>query len=234
MYSIKNRVTTSYCGSDGCMKLYSALLLMQDCSELWIESEPDYQRFFIENNMAQLLASRQVEVIRKPKYKEELTVTTSVYDMTPMYGFRNTFIYDADGKVCYKSYSIGAFVDMVNKKLHRIDEDVINTITIDDKLDMNYRERRISIPKTEPKQCHPIEILRSDIDYNNHVNNVSYTRMALDLLPNDFEPREMRVEYKSQTRFGDTLQPMVYAIDNGYVVVLMTNGQVCTIVEFLA
>ncbi len=32
----------------------------------------------------------EVEIIRVPEYKEELTVTTSVYGMKPMFGFRNT------------------------------------------------------------------------------------------------------------------------------------------------
>ena len=38
--------------------------------------------------MAQLLASRQVEIVRVPDFKEELTVTTSVYGMKPMFGNR--------------------------------------------------------------------------------------------------------------------------------------------------
>ena len=68
---------------------------MQDCSEMWIDSEPGVKQYFKEQNMAQLLASRQVEIIRVPVFKEKLTVTTSVYGMKPMFGFRNTYIYDA-------------------------------------------------------------------------------------------------------------------------------------------
>ena len=95
MYSLKYKVTTSTCDSEGKLKLYSALQMMQDCSEMWIDSEPEVKDYFLQQNMAQLLATRQVEIIRVPDYKEELTVTTSVYGMKPMFGFRNTFIYDA-------------------------------------------------------------------------------------------------------------------------------------------
>ena len=107
MYSLKYKVTTSTCNSEGKLKLYSALQMMQDCSEMWIDSEPGVKQYFTEQNMAQLLATRQVEIIRVPDYKEELTVTTSVYGMKPMFGFRNTFIYDAEGKPCYKTWSMG-------------------------------------------------------------------------------------------------------------------------------
>ena len=33
MYSLKYKVTTSTCDSEGRLKLYSALQMMQDCSE---------------------------------------------------------------------------------------------------------------------------------------------------------------------------------------------------------
>ena len=39
MYSLKYKVTTSTCDSEGKLKLYSALQMMQDCSEMWIDSE---------------------------------------------------------------------------------------------------------------------------------------------------------------------------------------------------
>ena len=77
MYSLKYKVTTSTCDSEGRLKLYSALQMMQDCSEMWIDSEPEVKDYFLQQNMAQLLATRQVEIIRVPDYKEELTVTTS-------------------------------------------------------------------------------------------------------------------------------------------------------------
>ena len=98
MYSLKYKVTTSTCDTEGRLKLYSALQMMQDCSEMWLESEPVVKEYFRRENMAQLLASRQVEIMRVPTFKEALTVTTSVYEMKPMYGFRNTFIYECRGQ----------------------------------------------------------------------------------------------------------------------------------------
>ena len=105
MYSLNYKVTTSTCDSNGRLKLYSALQMMQDCSEMWLDSEPVVKQYFAEHDMTQLLVSRQVEVIRVPLFKEELTVCTSVYDTKAMYGFRNTFIYDAHGNPWYRTWS---------------------------------------------------------------------------------------------------------------------------------
>ena len=61
MHSLNYKVTTSTCNSEGKLKLFSALQMMQDCSEMWIDSEPQVKEYFARENMAQLLASRQIE-----------------------------------------------------------------------------------------------------------------------------------------------------------------------------
>ncbi|MBQ9587885.1 MAG: hypothetical protein IJR26_08520 [Bacteroidales bacterium] len=48
MYSLNYKVTTSTCDADGRLKLFAALQMMQDCSEMWIVSEPTVQRYFEE------------------------------------------------------------------------------------------------------------------------------------------------------------------------------------------
>ena len=232
MYSLNYKVTTSTCDSEGKLKLFSALQMMQDCSEMWLESEPQVKDYFAHENMAQLLASRQVEIMRVPSFKEELTVTTSVYGMKPMFGFRNTFIYDAEGKPCYRTWSMGAFVDKTNGKLKRVDDDVANSLLIEPQLEMNYRDRRIMLPKGGGEAFPPIQVMRADIDYNRHVNNANYIRMAMELLPEDFVVKELRVEYRVAAKLGCVLTPVVFRIENGFVIELAIGNEASAIVEF--
>ena len=199
MFSIDFTVTTSTCDAQGRLTLFSALQMMQDCSELWLDSEPVVKHYFRQNAMAQLLASRQVEVVRVPRFKERLMVSTSVYEVKPMFGFRNTFITDEDGKPCYKTWSMGAFVDMHTGRLTRADG----------------------------------QVQKADIDYNRHMNNAHYVRHALELLPDDFEVRHLRVEYRIAAKRGDVLVPVMYGLEPGtYIIALLLGGQVATIMEF--
>lgn len=232
MYSLKYKVTTSTCDSEGRLKLYSALQMMQDCSEMWIDSVPMVKRYFAEQNMAQLLATRQVEVVRVPKFKEELTVTTSVYEVKPMFGFRNTFIYDAGGKPCYKTWSMGAFVDKAAGKLKRVDDATIQSMKLDPQLEMNYKDRRIILPKEGGEVLEPVRVLRADIDYNRHMNNANYVRVAMELLPEGFEVRGLRVEYRVAAKLGDVLVPTLYRIDGGLIVALSVGNETSAIIEF--
>ena len=235
MYSLKYKVTTSTCDSDGRLKLYSALQMMQDCSEMWIDTEPGVKQFFTEQNMAQLLASRQVEVVRVPDFKEELTVTTSVYGMKPMFGFRNTFIYDAEGKPCYRTWSMGAFVDKSNGKLKRVDDATMASMTLEPQLEMNYGDRRIAVPKEGGQTLLPIPVMKADIDYNRHVNNANYIRMAMEFLPEGFQVAGLRVEYRVAAKLGDTLLPTLYRLTEDTILVTLSIGnEVSAIAEFTA
>lgn len=232
MYSLNYKVTTSTCDSEGKLKLYSALQMMQDCSEMWIDSEPQVKDYFARENMAQLLASRQVEIVRVPDFKEELTVTTSVYGMKPMFGFRNTFIYDAEGKPCYRTWSMGAFVDKAYGKLKRVDDTVAGSLLIEPQLEMDYKDRRIILPKTEGEVLEPVKVMRADIDYNKHLNNANYVRMAMELLPEDFEIKGLRVEYRVAAKLGDMLVPTIYKHDGVIIVSLSIGEDVSAIIEF--
>ena len=233
MYTLNYKVTTSCCDSEGKLKLYSALQMMQDCSEMWIDSEPTARKFFNDNNMTQLLATRQVEVVRLPRFKEDLTVTTSIYEVLPMYGFRNTFIRDAQGQPCYRTWSMGAFVDLATGKLARLSEDAIASLTLEAKQEMNYRGRRIILPKQDGTVLPPVQVMRADIDYNRHMNNANYVSIAMELLPEGFEVQDMRVEYRIAAKLGDLLTPTLYPIDGGYIVSLAIDDQPSAIMEFL-
>ena len=232
MYSLRYKVTTSTCDSNGKLKIFSALQMMQDCSEMWIESEPTVKGYFNGQNMAQLLVTRQVEIVRLPDFKEDLTVTTSVYEVKPMFGFRNTFIRDAQGEPCFKTWSMGAFVDMATGKLKRIDEATIASITMDDKQEMNYRDRRIILPHDGGIALKPVPVMRADIDYNKHMNNAHYVRIAMEPLPKDFEVKGMRMEYRVPAKLGDLLTPIIFNLGNTIIVSLAIGTETSAIIEF--
>lgn len=200
---------------------------------MWIDSEPGVRQYFAEQNMAQLLATRQVEIIRVPEYKEKLTVTSTVYGMKPMFGFRNTFIYDAEGNPCYKTWSMGAFVDKSAGKLKRVDDATIASMTLEPQLEMNYRDRRIILPRQGGVVLEPVKVLRADIDYNRHMNNANYVRVAMELLPEDFKISGMRVEYRVAAKLGDTLIPTMYNIEDGFIISLSIGDDISAIIELI-
>lgn len=232
MYSLDFLVTTSCCDEYGRLKLYSALQMMQDCSEMWIDSEPVVKDYFKRSHMAQLLASRQVEILRMPQYRDRLHVETSVWEMKSMFGFRNTFIYDEAGRVCYRSWSQGAFVDSNTGHLAAVPDDIIASLHLDARKEMTYLGRHITLPEEKMYERPDVYVTNNDIDYNRHMNNANYVRIALEYLPQGFQPTGMRVEYKLPCRSGDCITPRSGLDRDRFYVELSRRCRVCTVVEF--
>ena len=78
----------------------------------------------------------------------------------------------------------------------------------------------------------PIKVLRADIDYNKHLNNANYVRMAMELLPEDFVVQGLRVEYRVAAKLGDCLTPTIYKTTDGIIVSLSIGSEVSAIIEF--
>lgn len=226
MFTTKTRVTASTTGPDGRLTLVSIVNMMQDCSQLWLESEPLVKDYFLNNGLSLVISSRQIDVINYPSYGEELEVVTSVYECNKYFGSRNTCLKgQKNGRLYAKSWSIGVFIDLETGKPARLSERALTSLTYDPKLAMNYLDKRISLPLSSSREYAPIAVQRSDIDFNRHVNNAQYIRMAYNCLAPEQCINRMRVEYKMPSRLGDIIVPHVYQEENSPTLVVLANTE---------
>lgn len=233
MFAIESMVGASQTGPDKRMTPLAIITAMQDCSTLWLDSEPTFTGYFRENDVLVMIVSRQVEIRRLPEFYENIRVETLVYDSKPLMGHRNTTIYGEDGEIAATSWSVGVWVSAAEGKAARIPKEIAESVIIDDKIDMEYGKRKIKLPDVEPVIAESVTAQRSDIDMNKHVNNAQYVRMAYNLLPLDFQVSGMRLEYLGQARLGDVIVPTVYEDQDRFVVVLSSGtGSTYAIVEF--
>lgn len=216
------------------MKLFSALQWMQDCSVISFMADTAFCEWLQKNQVTPVVNFRQLEVLRVPSLMEKLTCASFVYDVQGALGYRNTVIYDAEGNACYKSWVIAAYANLETGLLSRIPREVQAALQFPPRLDMSYGPRKITLPDAPLSPLEPIRVQRNDIDYNNHVNNAQYIRMALELLPEDFEVGGLRVEYRKAVMPGGIISPSIaYGPGTAYVV-LAVEGAVCCVVEFTA
>lgn len=232
MFKIVETCTPTRVDENKRLKLFSAFQMMHDCDDLWVDSEPVSKKVFETEHRAQLLVYRQVDVVRVPLLREKLTISTSIYDCRPLFGFRNDCIHDEQGNPCYIGYSMGAFIDLETAKLKPLPKEMIESMTIDEKYPMEYTPRRIKLPEVEPVEHASVAVLRDDIDYNHHMNNCCYLRIALELLPAEFSPRRIRAEYKEAVRLGESITPKTYFSEGRYYVELLCERGVCTVFAF--
>ncbi len=217
---------------NGKMKLFSAVQWMQDCSVLDFMADSTFCEWLRANRVTPVVNFRQLEVLRVPKLCEKITCSSHVYDIRGAFGYRNTAIYDADGKACYKSWSIAAFVNLETGRLSRISADMPGTSEWLPRLNMTYGSRKIVLPDVQATPLEPYRVQRNDIDYNNHVNNAQYIRMALEYLPEDFQVAGLRVDYKKPVLPGSVISPSIILGDDVAYVLLAVDGTICCVVEF--
>lgn len=234
MYTISELVTPSRTGKDGRLKLVAALNMMQDCSEMWLDSEPQLKSYFQANNISQLLVSRQIDILRTPSFGENMTIHTSIFENMGVYGYRNTIIYDEKNEPCYVTWSTGAFLNHSTGRLAKLPPAITANVVLDPRYTMEYLDRKIHLPEGHYTKHTAIEVRKDDIDYNLHMNNAQYVRVANEFLPNEFEVKRLRIEYKLPAKYQELLYPEILEADNGkiYIAFLNEKGQQYAVMEF--
>lgn len=227
-------VSSSQTDHNGKMKLFSALQWMQDCSVIAFMADSSFCEWLQANQVTPVVTFRQLDVQRVPSLMEKLTCETYVYDVQGALGYRNTVIYDAQGQACYKTWVIAAYANLETGRLSRIPREVQAALQFPPRLDMSYGPRKIVLPDTPLTPLEPIRVQRNDIDYNSHVNNAQYIRMALELLPEGFEVGGLRVEYRKSVMPGSIIFPSIAMNPASACITLEVEGTICCLIEFTA
>lgn len=216
------------------MRLTGAMDIIQDCSLLWIESEPSFRDFLVGNNRGIFIVSRQVDIVRLPAYGEKITVKTNIFACKSFLGYRNTVLYGEDGQPCLLTWSVGAFVNRDTGSLARLPQSEIDRLTIEDKIDMEYLDKKIILPDMPGKRLEAVAVRRNDIDMNRHMNNAKYIEVALEFLPEDFTIHRLRVEYKAPAKPGDLLYPKLIKPPSTtwYMLLLNSRDDPFAVMEF--
>ena len=102
-----------------------------------------------------------------------------------------------------------------------------------EKLEMDYKPRKILPPATEGRKEDSFMIRKSDLDTNGHVNNAKYVAMALEYMEETQNITSMRVDYRKAAFYGDRIFPVVYEEDNKTIVELRSEEEeIFVVVEF--
>lgn len=220
MYQFDSRVRYSETDEQGRLSLTGILNYLQDCSTFQSEDIGLGIAYLKEHHRAWWLSSWQIVIDRYPVLGEKIVMSTWPYDFKGIYGYRNFTIQDSEGRYLVRANSIWFFYDTKQMRPAKIQEsDVQSYGNVQKKLDMDYAPRRIALP-AEYEERDAFPVMKHHIDTNHHVNNAQYVAMARELLPDDFQIRELRVEYKKAAALGDIMVPRVSRTEDGCVVAL--------------
>lgn len=233
MYTYEKKVLFSDIDSSATMSVYGLLNALQDCVNVNSESIGRGIDYMMEKRRSWFAISWNIEVKRYPKMFEDIVVKTWPYDFSAIMGYRNVIVEDKDGNVIVCADSIWSLVDLNTGRPTKINEEDSAGYDPEPRFPMQEVPRKIAVPKDIERRG-PIVVCKSDVDYNGHMSNAEYIRIADEYLAMGVKPKQIRVEYKNQSQYKETLFPAV-SLSEDKLVVCMTGADekdVKAVVEF--
>lgn len=111
MYEFDSRVRYSEVDHHGTMTVPALINYFQDCSTFQSEDLGIGTTVLKEEKRAWLLSYWQVILNRKPELGEKITIGTFATEFKGLFGNRNFYMKDADGKYLACANSVWAFID---------------------------------------------------------------------------------------------------------------------------
>lgn len=234
MYTIHHRVATSDVGQDKLMKVGAMGMLMQDCSSFQFESDEAFAACLRENQLGVFMVSRQLDILRRPAYGEEVSIGTWVYGCKGFYGLRNTVIRDAAGELCVACCCVGAFVKRDTGRPFVMPASSYAAMVSGAPLEMEYLPRKVALPEgLEFAELKRDAVLPGYVDANGHLNAGRSLDIAAGCI--GYPLRRVRVEYKAQGQPGTPFVVEQAELEPGhtYMRLRTEGGVVLSLYEFM-
>lgn len=151
--------------------------LMQEVAWKHADSR-DFGQSLFEKGYMWVLSRMHIKVHRMPSWGDQITVKTAGRGIDKLFALREFFVEDAEGNTIAESMTAWLLLDVRSKRPQRPNQvlppelfsENLTQELLPGKLDASYQFEKHSELKVRP----------SDLDMNNHVNNVSYIRWVED------------------------------------------------------
>ena len=145
-------------------------------------------------NQVWILSRMSVQVDRRPKYGEAITVRSWPRGGERLFALRDFDIRDAEDKPAVRARSCWLVVDIEKHRPLR-PQSIMENLPLNEGLDAYPAAANLgALPGLQKIAERPA--LYGDVDYNNHVNNVSYIRWIEDAVDSGLleQARQMRMD----------------------------------------
>ena len=185
----------------------------------------------LRNGMAWVITNWRAEVSRAPAYDEPFTASTWLCN-NPRQATREMLLHSESGEVLARGQAKLALVDRSSNK---------PCLPTPERLAAYQPELRTAfadkLPRLRPPAgCNaesPVQLRRSDMDYNGHLHNTAYLALALDAAPADVTAEGVhtfRISYRSPLRLGDAPTLQSCPQSGGWAASFVRAGEVCAVV----
>lgn len=173
----------------------------------------------------------KLRVLRRPRYGEDVMVRTWGRKNQGLISFRD-FEIRSDNELCAVATSKWMLIDLVTRKPIEITNDIIDAFGIHNELEVFIDEEFETIKPldTYDKEL-KINIRKSDLDFNNHVNNIKYFDYLNELGFNK-NYNDVRISYLKEIKEDEDVSIYMSEVeDTDHYLIKNSNDEIKTIIE---
>jgi len=161
-----------------------------------------------ETKVVWILLDWKLKVIERPIYGQNIKVKTWSRKMEKCCAYRDFEIYDEQENKLAIATTKWVLLDAETRKLKRIPETMEGKYQSQPERSV-FKEEIEKLRELDHEDVSiKVKIRRTDIDINNHVNNLNYLDLAYEVLPDEVYQdnlKNVRITYKHQTEPGETV-----------------------------
>lgn len=184
-----------------------------------------------------ILLDWQIKVLKRPVYNEKLNVGTWARNFERAFAYRDYEFKNAAGETVVIGTSRWILFDIDKRRPLRLTEDITSLYDSERGLcmfkeeikDFDFDESMIA-----DAQGMRYNVMRRDIDVNNHMHNINYLEIALEALPVSVYEKmhfdNLRIQYKREIKYGDTVECRYFELEGYKAVAMLVEGRVHAIV----
>lgn len=148
-----------------------------------------------------------LKILKYPKYDDKVYAKTWSEPVTALFTCNRDFELYSNDELAVIATTRWAIVDLSNGRPVKIEKDLIEMYKPEDKKTFTETKLpKIAIPENWSFEKEIVQ-RRTDIDYNDHVHNLTYLDYALDVLPQDIFEKQgfthLHINYKFQLQPGE-------------------------------
>lgn len=157
-------------------------------------------------NLTWVLHRLHIRMQRFPQWRENITIETWPSHGDRLRAYRDYRITGNNGKELGVALSYWMIMDLESRRPQRMPKEVLELGLPDIPHTLPVQNRRFK-PEKDIDLTHQVEVRKSDLDMNNHVNNVRYVQWMLDMLPGESHNiKEMDIQFLAESVAGDTIK----------------------------
>lgn len=231
MYSFKSRVRYSEVDKNGYLSIEAMMRYFQDCTSFHSEELRVGIDYLKENNLTWMIIAWHVQIFRRARLGEEITIGTWPHSFKNVRGGRNFVLIDKEGKTIARADSNWVLINLKENRITKVPKEVSEPYKLEEAIDMGDFTK-ISYNDEELKECDRITVSPFFLDTNGHVNNVKYLSIAEGYVADKEPYDEFRVEYKNQAFLHDEICVYLNTGDRNQVVLKNQKNELLVNIEF--